>query len=97
MTMGYTPEGYPMTMTYDAENRMKTAEYTDSNSIIHRTEYTYSGDSFLAEMKKFENGSIGNDIRYVRGGFCHAGKTIAIQSPVNTSGARILAVALADC
>ena len=69
MTTGYTPEGYALTMTYDAENRMKSAEYADSNSVVHRTEYTYSGDSFLAEMKKFENGSLVNDTRYVRGGF----------------------------
>jgi len=27
MTTGYTPEGYALAMTYDAQNRMKTAEY----------------------------------------------------------------------
>jgi hypothetical protein len=27
---GYNPEGYVMNMTYDGENRLKSAEYTDS-------------------------------------------------------------------
>ncbi len=69
MTQGYTPEGYVMTMTYDAENRLKTAEYTGSGGIIHRTEYFYSGDSLLAEVKKYDNGALINDTRFVRVGF----------------------------
>ena len=69
MTTGYTPEGYELTMTYDAENRMKTAEYTDSNSVVHKTEYTYSGDSLLAVMKKLEDGVATSTTRYVRAGF----------------------------
>lgn len=35
MTHGYTPEGYALTMTYDAENRLTSAQYTDSSAIIH--------------------------------------------------------------
>lgn len=58
-----------MTMTYDAESRLKTAEYTDSGSVVHRTEYYYSGDSLLAEMKKYQNGALVSDSRYIRAGF----------------------------
>ncbi len=69
MTQGYTPDGYTLTMTYDAENRLKTAEYTDSSSVVHRTEYFYSGDSLLAEMKKFENGVLVSNTKYVSADF----------------------------
>ncbi|MBI5101369.1 MAG: hypothetical protein HZB33_05995 [Nitrospirae bacterium] len=69
MTQGYTPDGYTLTMTYDAENRLKTAEYTDSSSVVHRTEYSYSGDNLLAEVKKYTDGSLISDTRYVRAGF----------------------------
>lgn len=69
MTTGYTPEGYALTMTYDAENRMKTAEYTDSSSVVHRTEYAYGGNNLIAEMKKYQSGVLQSDIRYVRGRF----------------------------
>jgi YD repeat-containing protein len=69
MTQGYTPEGYVMTMTYDAENRLISTEYTDSDSVIHRTEYYYSGNNLLAEVKKFENGALTTDSRYLRAEF----------------------------
>jgi hypothetical protein len=44
---GYSPlEGgvggcYPFTATYNAEDRMTSLEYTDSSSVVHRTEYRY--------------------------------------------------------
>ena len=69
MTTGYTPEGYEMTMTYDAENRMKTAEYTDSNSVVHRTEYLYSGFSLLAKQKKYDSGVLISEVNFIRAGF----------------------------
>jgi hypothetical protein len=69
MTQGYTPEGYVFTASYDAENRLKTLEYTDSGSVVHKTEYFYSGDSLLAQIKKYENGALVSDIRFLRAGF----------------------------
>jgi RHS repeat-associated protein len=69
MTTGYTPDGYALTMTYDAENRMTSAEYTDSSSVIHRTEYSYNGFSLLAEMKKYDGGVLASSTRYLRAGF----------------------------
>ncbi len=69
MTTGFTPEGYTLTMTYDGENRLTSAQYTDSGSIIHRTEYFYNGDSMLAQVKKFEDGVLASDTRFVRAGF----------------------------
>jgi RHS repeat-associated protein len=56
-------------MTYDGENRLKSAEYTDSGSVIHRTEYYYSGDNLLTEVKKYINGSPTSDMRFVRDRF----------------------------
>lgn len=69
MTQGYTPDGYVLTMAYDAENRMKNAEYADTNSIQHRTDYIWGGDSLLAEEKKYQNGALTLDTRYLRAGF----------------------------
>jgi RHS repeat-associated protein len=69
MSQGYTPEGYTMTMTYDAENRLISAQFTDNSSVIHRTEYSYSGDDLLAEIKKLSNGTPVSDTRYVMAGF----------------------------
>ncbi len=63
MTHGYTPGGYPFTATYDAENRLASIEYTDSQSTVHKAEYIYSsGYGFLAQIKKYENSSPVGDI-----------------------------------
>ncbi|MBI4847383.1 MAG: hypothetical protein HY808_02220 [Nitrospirae bacterium] len=69
MTQGYTPEGYVFTATYDAENRLKNIQYTDNGNVIHRTEYFYAGDSILAQVKKFENGILVSDTRFVKADF----------------------------
>ncbi|MCP4351614.1 MAG: hypothetical protein GY795_39620 [Desulfobacterales bacterium] len=68
MTQGYTPEGYVFTAGYDGENRLKSVEYVDNGGVVHKTEYYYSGDSFIAEEKKYENGSIVSHTRFVRDG-----------------------------
>jgi RHS repeat-associated protein len=71
MTQGYTPApgNYNVSMTYDAENRLTSTEYTDSGAVVHRTEYFYSGNNFLAEIKKYEDASLVKTIRIVRAGF----------------------------
>jgi RHS repeat-associated protein len=69
MTRGYTPDGYVFTAAYDAEDRLKSIEYTDSGGVVQRTEYLYSGDNFLAKIKKYENSVLVSDIRFVRDGF----------------------------
>jgi RHS repeat-associated protein len=66
---GYTPNGYVMNMNYDAENRLNSIEYTDAENIIHKTEFFYSGDSLLAEAKKYENSTMVSSDRYLRNGF----------------------------
>jgi RHS repeat-associated protein len=68
LTQGYTPEGYVFTAEYDAEDRMTSLEYTDSSSVVHRTDYQYSGDGFLAVVQKKENGALVDEIRIVRDG-----------------------------
>lgn len=68
MTSGYTSEGYPYSATYDAENRLASILYTSSDGIAHSTEYLYSGDGFLAEMKEYEDDALKNDVRFIRDG-----------------------------
>jgi RHS repeat-associated protein len=69
MTQGYTPQGYVMNMTYDAENRLTSTEYTDSEGVLHRTEYIFNGNNLLTKVKKYDNSSLINDIRLLRAGF----------------------------
>jgi len=69
MTQGYTPEGFVFTASYDAEDRLRSLEYTDGNAVVRKTEYFYSGDWMLAQVKKYEDGNLVNDTRIVRDGF----------------------------
>lgn len=69
LVQGFNPQGFVMYMTYDAENRLNSAQYTDGAAIVHRTEYVYSGDGLLAEKKKYEHAALIEDTRYVRSGF----------------------------
>jgi RHS repeat-associated protein len=69
MTQGHTPEGYAFTATYDAEGRLTSIEYEDSGSVLHRTEYTYGGDSLLYQIRKLEDGVETSVRRIIRAGF----------------------------
>jgi RHS repeat-associated protein len=69
LTQGYTPEGYRFKAEYDAENRLKALEYMDKGGVIHRSEYLYTGDWMLAEVREYENGAVFSDTRIVRDGF----------------------------
>jgi RHS repeat-associated protein len=66
-----TPTSYQMTLGYDAENRLTSAQYTGAGSIVYRTTYDYAGDGLVAVMKKFVT-DMNNPVsttRYVRAGF----------------------------
>jgi len=69
MTQGYTPEGFMFTASYDAENRLRSLEFTDGNGVVRKTEYLYGGDWMLAGMKRYEDGNLVGDTRIVRDGF----------------------------
>jgi RHS repeat-associated protein len=69
MTRGFTSDGYAFDAKYDAENRQTSIEYLDNGGNTHRTEYTYKGDSLLAQIKKYENAVLQSDVRIVRSGF----------------------------
>jgi len=62
MTTGYTPADIALSMTYDAENRLKTAQYNDDAS--HLFQYSYGGNNLLSEVIK--DSSI---TKYLRSGF----------------------------
>ncbi len=68
MTPGYTPDGYLMTMTYDAENRLKTLTYSDGTDN-YETRYFYSGDSLLAKIEKYKNSQKIDETRFIRAEF----------------------------
>jgi RHS repeat-associated protein len=70
MIQGYTPEGYPFTATYDAENRLDTIAYRDpgAGNVLRLTQYAYRGDGMLAGVKRYANGVLSGDTRYVRDG-----------------------------
>ncbi|KJU84001.1 YD repeat-containing protein [Candidatus Magnetobacterium bavaricum] len=68
MTRGYTPEGYVFAATYDAENRLKSIQYTDKNGDVYKTEYVYRGDGFLAGKKEYKNASKTGEVSYLRTG-----------------------------
>jgi RHS repeat-associated protein len=69
MTTGFNPDNKTMTMTYDAEDRLSSAQYTDSSSVVQKTTYDYSGDGLLAVMYKYSGGVLQTTTRYVRAGF----------------------------
>jgi RHS repeat-associated protein len=69
MTQGYTPEGHVFLAEYDAENRLKILTYTDGEEVDHRIEYSYSGGSLLASIKKYENEVLQSESRPVLDGF----------------------------
>ena len=68
MTTGFTAGNDAITMTYDAENRMKTAQFDDGTS--HLFQYSYAGNSLLSELKK-DGGAppTGSTTKYLRAGF----------------------------
>jgi RHS repeat-associated protein len=70
MTKGYTPQGYEFQAAYDAENRLKSIQYTDGGtSVVHRIEYIYGASGFVGIIKKYDNGTLVNETRMVRDGF----------------------------
>lgn len=79
MTGGYTPAGYPFTAVYDAENRLKSIDYTDTTA--HRIDYYYSGDNFLARQVVD-----GVETRFVR----FAGLTIQERNSANAATRSLL-------
>jgi hypothetical protein len=66
MLTGYTPEGYLFTAAYDAENRLKSIKYTDSDNTVHRRVYTYRWDNFTGRIRSYENNTLVSDISIVR-------------------------------
>jgi RHS repeat-associated protein len=50
MTSWVTPDGYMVTATYDAENRLTYAAFTDSQNVQHSYAFYYSGDGLLAKQ-----------------------------------------------
>ncbi len=68
MTQGYTPEGHVFAAEYDAADRLSSVVYTDSGGVARKAEYLYSGDSFIAQIKKYDDDVLGNTTRFVRNG-----------------------------
>jgi RHS repeat-associated protein len=65
MTGGVTPEGFPFTADYDADNQLVSFEYTE-NTTAKRITYGYNGFGFLEKMEKYSAGSLAEQVFYVR-------------------------------
>jgi RHS repeat-associated protein len=68
MLTGFTPEGRPLTATYDAASRLSSVEYRDGQDILHKNEYAYNWTSFVAGIKQYEGGNLVTDMRILRAG-----------------------------
>lgn len=65
---GYTKDGYPFSAGYDAANRLIRLRYEDGEKNLHRIEYSYRYDDFLATIKRFANNKLVEETRIVRDG-----------------------------
>ncbi len=68
LTGGYTPDGRRFTAAYDAENRMRSIEYTDADGVLHQYEFIYGHDDFLGQVRRYRNMTLLEDRRIVREG-----------------------------
>jgi YD repeat-containing protein len=68
MVSGYTPDGYAFTAEYDANEGMRSMEYSDGN-IIRRYEFIYGYDGLLGQIKRDAGATLVEDLRIVRDGF----------------------------
>jgi RHS repeat-associated protein len=73
LTGGYTLDGRPFTAAYDAEERLRSIEYTDGEGIFYQYEFIYGHDGFLGQVRRYQNMTLVEDRRIVRDG------TLAIQ------------------
>lgn len=69
LTRGYTPRGEVFTATYDAENRMTRIVYTDGEGRERVIEYVYGADNLVGITRKFTDGELVSEARFVRDGF----------------------------
>ncbi len=70
LVQGYTPSGESFTADYDAENRLKSIEYTDSQSSeLRRLVFSYYYNDFLARVQTYVNQVKTADLRIVRSGY----------------------------
>jgi RHS repeat-associated protein len=67
---GYTPGGDVFYADYDAENRLKSIEYSDSQSgQHHRLAFSYYYNDFLARVRTYVDQAQVADLRIVRSGY----------------------------
>lgn len=63
----YTPDGNLFTANYDAENRLASVEFTDSDSSLVKKVYSYRWDDFLGRIRVYKDNYLTSDTRIVRG------------------------------
>ncbi|RDH41396.1 RHS repeat-associated core domain-containing protein [Zooshikella ganghwensis] len=68
MIKGITVKGAVFEAKYDAENRLTEITFTDQEGIKHKRQYKYFYNSFLAEIKKYQNDTLTQTTRFVREG-----------------------------
>jgi len=72
MTRGLTADGRPFDAAYDAENRLKSIQYTDAGGVVRRQEFLYGSDGYLGIRRNYANGALTGEQRYL----WHAGKLL---------------------
>jgi RHS repeat-associated protein len=69
MTRGYTPQSFPFSADYDAENRLKSLQYTDGAGAKVLLRYAYSGEGALKDVQKNQDNVQVSRSRFVNEGF----------------------------
>lgn len=81
MVRGQTGDGQPFDAAYDAENRLKSLQYTDRSGIVRRYEYLYGADGFMGVEKTYANGVLNADRRFI----WHMGKLFQERNAANVA------------
>jgi RHS repeat-associated protein len=70
LIQGYTPSGETFNANYDAENRLSSIEYIDSQSSQPlRLKFSYNYNDFVTRVQTYVNNAIAEDLRIIRDGY----------------------------
>lgn len=79
LTQGVTPDGHVFSAVYDADDHLASIEYSDGGTI-HRREFTYYPDGYVATVKTLENAVPIGEARLLR----HAGLILQERDGANS-------------
>lgn len=65
MTRGITGDGRGFEAAYDAENRLKSIQYSDAGGVVRRQEFIYGSDGYLGIRRNYATGVLTGEQRYI--------------------------------